>query len=254
MYNINSAELVDMGVFTRPAFEMLNKFYKVIVGASSAREGTIGTKLEFIDDAGTHVKRIIAQSENVAYYYIVTHPKRVAFYTYAMFNHLNITAKERSEITVAALLHDIEKTSWNNLLLYEKSYTDFTEEDKRRIYDHPTNSAALIRELTKDKKGKLPGASEEIFKIIEQHHENIDGTGYPHKLRNGQIALGAKIIRVADSYDAMTADRQYRKQPNMTPEEAIADLYANVSRYDPQMIKALEAVPVADRVGIAHIA
>ena len=96
---------------------------------------------------------------------------------------------------------------------------------------HSTYSSELL-------KGKF---IEDISQIVEQHHERLDGSGYPKGLKGNQIRIEARIIGVADSYDAMTTNRAYRSA--MTPKEAIEELKSLAGKtYDKNVVFALEQV------------
>jgi HD-GYP domain-containing protein (c-di-GMP phosphodiesterase class II) len=82
---------------------------------------------------------------------------------------------------------------------------------------------------------------ENLYEIIAQHHERIDGAGYPYGLKGDEIMLEAKIIALADSFDAMTSDRSYRKAMDM--EVAFKELKSlSGIHYDEKVVKALEEV------------
>ena len=91
---------------------------------------------------------------------------------------------------------------------------------------HVTKSGEILSDFV-----SLPGASE----IVRHHHERYDGNGYPDKLKGECIPLFSRIICIADSFDAMTSDRCYRKQ--LTKEEVIAELKKNSgTQFDPQLV------------------
>ena len=86
-----------------------------------------------------------------------------------------------------------------------------------------------------------------IAEIILQHHERLDGSGYPRGLRNDEICIEARILAAADSFDAMTSDRPYRDR--MSPGRALSEIKLLSGRaYDPVVVMALEAY-LADREG-----
>ncbi len=87
----------------------------------------------------------------------------------------------------------------------------------------------------------------DISTIIHQHHERLNGSGYPHGLKGEEITIGAKIIGVSDSYDAMTDDRSYRKA--YSPEYAMDELkrFSGVL-YEPAVVDALEQILIEDGV------
>jgi len=77
-----------------------------------------------------------------------------------------------------------------------------------------------------------------VVGLVKQHHEHYDGTGYPSGLRGEEIILGARIIHLADAYDAMTSARSYRKNP-LSKEEAIFEIKNNSgTQFDPKVVGA----------------
>jgi len=94
---------------------------------------------------------------------------------------------------------------------------------------HPQTAAKILEPLT-----FLGG----VVGIIKQHHENYDGSGYPQGLRGEDIHLGARIIRLADTYDAMRSARSYRNPP-FSKEETISEIKENSGKqFDPKVVEA----------------
>jgi len=107
---------------------------------------------------------------------------------------------ELRDLTFAAVLHDIGK-----LVIYEHVLTkpgDLDDEEWEILKSHPAIGASIIEKME-----FLSGA----VPLIRHHHERYDGGGYPEGLKGDEIPLGARIIAVADSFDAMTTDRPYRE-------------------------------------------
>jgi HD-GYP domain-containing protein (c-di-GMP phosphodiesterase class II) len=106
-----------------------------------------------------------------------------------------------------------------------------TEEEFEIIKQHPVDGAELV-------KGKFKDG---VHKIILQHHERIDGSGYPYGLAEDEIILEAKIIAITDSFDAMTSDRAYRKA--MTQEAAVQKIESLAGiYYDADIFAAFKEV------------
>ena len=129
-------------------------------------------------------------------------------------------------IRVGALLHDLGKIGISDLLLQKP--TGLTPEENDLIRQHP----AIGRRILENVQGL-----EAYLDIIELHHENLDGTGYPHGLKGEDTPLHARIVKVADAYDAMTSDRPYRRGKSHA--EAIAILKSVCgSEMDPAVVEA----------------
>lgn len=126
----------------------------------------------------------------------------------------------------ACKLHDIGKIGIRDSILLKPG--KLTEEEWQEIKKHPILGAQIIKPLT---------FLSEVAVLIQQDHERWDGKGYPHGLKGEEIALGARIISIADAYDAMTSGRPYQKAK--TKEEAIEEIKKNTgTQFDPQAAEA----------------
>ena len=125
----------------------------------------------------------------------------------------------------AGLLHDVGKIGIRDSILYKQS--KLTDEEWQEMKKHPDIGADIV--------SAIPGM-ERVSEIIRCHHENFDGGGYPNRLSGLQIPVEARIIRVIDSYLAMTDHRPYNKI--MTQEEAIGEIKCCAGKqYDPMVVK-----------------
>ena len=148
------------------------------------------------------------------------HSRRVQRYAIALFRNLPQTQKRISadEMIIAALFHDVGKCFVPDEVL--KKPGKLTPEEWRHIIKHPTNSARLLR----------PRFGEKVAEIAQNHHERLDGSGYPFGLRGDDISREAKIIAIADVFDAMTTARGYNQVKGF--EEAAAELVAAPDKFD----------------------
>lgn len=133
--------------------------------------------------------------------YTSGHSIRVAEGALAIANSLNLSGREQRRIETAALLHDIGKidSSFRDIL---KKSEKLTEEDWKLIRRHPDRGVELVQDIR--------SMDKEVLDYIRHHHERYDGTGYPDGLKGDKIPLGARIIMVSDSIDAMVTARPYR--------------------------------------------
>jgi len=133
-------------------------------------------------------------------------------------------------LRVAVLLHDIGKIGIGDTLLNKES--PLTDEEERIMREHPLKGAEIIRPI-KELKYIIP--------IIRHHHERWNGTGYPDGLSGNMIPIGARILNVADSFEAMRSDRPYKR--GLTIEEAEQEIikYSGI-QFDPQIVNALVKV------------
>lgn len=155
------------------------------------------------------------------------HSERVRGYADLIAEEMGLAASERDRLRWAALLHDLGKLSVPSSTL--NAHDALTEEDWATLRQHPLEGARLAAPL----RGWLgPWAT-----AIEQHHERYDGTGYPYGLSGDQLSLAARIVAVADSYDAMTSVRSY--SAGVTPAAARRELARKAgSDFDPAVVRA----------------
>jgi HD-GYP domain-containing protein (c-di-GMP phosphodiesterase class II) len=128
------------------------------------------------------------------------HSQRVTSYVSALLPALHIGVEESRLTIAAARLHDIGKLGLPEEILNKPTW--LTPDEWTVIRTHPQRGADYL---------SGSAATREIADLVLYHHERMDGTGYPHRLRGSAIPLGSRIIAVADSFDAMTHDRPYRK-------------------------------------------
>jgi diguanylate cyclase (GGDEF)-like protein/putative nucleotidyltransferase with HDIG domain len=160
-------------------------------------------------------------------HYTYGHSKKVSKYASEIAEALGYSKDKIATIHTAGLLHDIGKIGVSDAILGKRS--PLNEEEWEPIHAHPDMGASIIRnvECLKD---CLPG--------IQYHHERYDGTGYPTGLKGDNIPLDARILAVADSFDAMTSERPYRNQ-SRTKEEALEELIRNAgTQFDPNVVRA----------------
>jgi HD-GYP domain-containing protein (c-di-GMP phosphodiesterase class II) len=156
--------------------------------------------------------------------YTVGHSARVTQYAVAIAETMKLPAEQIEELRLAGLLHDLGKIGVPDSILNKPGR--LTEEEYSAIKMHPALSMRIIE--------PLPHLGN-IIPIIYHHHENYDGSGYVEGKVGDKIPLGARIISVADAFEAMTSDRPYRTA--LTREEAVAELRRNAgSQFDPEVV------------------
>ncbi len=128
------------------------------------------------------------------------HTERVCKYSLLLADKINLSENEKENIKKAALLHDLGKIGISDFVLHKKGKLSETEFEI--VKEHSTTSAKILESIDEFK---------EIIPYILYHHENFDGTGYPHGLAGDFIPLGAKIIAIADVFDALITGRDYKK-------------------------------------------
>jgi len=157
--------------------------------------------------------------------YTVGHSARVTQYAVAIAESMGLPAEEVEELRLAGLLHDLGKIGVPDSILNKAGR--LSDEEYSAIKMHPALSMRIIEPLPQ--LGSL-------IPIIYHHHERYDGNGYMDGKAGDKIPLGARIIAVADSFEAMTSDRPYRKA--LSREEATGELTRNSgTQFDPEVVK-----------------
>jgi putative nucleotidyltransferase with HDIG domain len=162
--------------------------------------------------------------------YTAGHSAAVAIYSRDIAERMGLTPEEQQLAHLCGLVHDIGKVGLPPGLLEKPGA--LTLEERRQMETHPGIGERILR--------KVEDYSE-IAKIVRHHHERVDGHGYPDGLRGDEIPLIARIIAVADAYDAMTSDRPYRDaMPSRVARLRLAQ--AVESQFDTTVVAAFEAI------------
>src|SRR2546430_4095095 len=159
--------------------------------------------------------------------YTSGHSRRVSEYALAIARELRLSANDMDGIRRAALLHDVGKIYEEFAPLLRKEGR-LSPEEIMTMRTHVIRSAQLVETAT-----RLRGT---VQAMIRYHHENFDGSGYPDGLAGEQIPVGARIIMIADTIDAITTDRPYRRARTLP--RAIEELQKYAGRqFDPVLVK-----------------
>jgi len=162
------------------------------------------------------------------------HSERVVTFSLRLGREYGLTAAEMKALEFGSLLHDIGKIGVPDAILRKPA--KLTEEEWERMREHPLHGQQILRGIK-----FLEGAA----RVVAQHHEKWDGSGYPLGLKAEDIDICARIFSVADAFDAITSDRVYRKG---RPYEAAAqelDEWAG-RQFDPKIVEAFHRVPQED--------
>jgi HD-GYP domain-containing protein (c-di-GMP phosphodiesterase class II) len=164
--------------------------------------------------------------------YTAGHSRRVATLARTLALNLGLTHEEADMIESAGLVHDIGKIAIDPAVLTKPG--KLTAEERREIERHPVLGAAFIGQFSSYQAG-IP--------LIRHHHEAWDGSGYPDGLSRENIPVGARILAVADTFDALTSDRPYRT--GMTVDQARRILADGANeQWDPDIITCLLQSPL----------
>ena len=156
------------------------------------------------------------------------HSGRVAKYSLIIGNELGLGAEELDKLRISALLHDVGKIGVDDHVL--KKPGKLTEEEFALMKQHPVKGANIMRPVAQLRE-MLPG--------IELHHERMDGGGYPYGLAGEQIPMMARIIAVADTFDAITTNRPYQSAMDL---EYAMDRIQQLSgeKFDVDVVRAIQ--------------
>jgi putative nucleotidyltransferase with HDIG domain len=171
--------------------------------------------------------RSFANAIDAKDHYTNRHSEHVAELAVAITREMGLSAPEILRVQQAAQIHDLGKIGIRDDIINKSEH--LTDQEMEEIKSHPLQGAHILEPI---------GFLHDIVEIIKQHHEHFDGAGYPYGLKGEEISLEARIIAVADAYDAMISDRSYRKA--LSKEEAIKELqkYSN-SQFDQNVVEAL---------------
>lgn len=173
-----------------------------------------------------------------------SHLYRVQDYTKALAMAVGVEEKEAAHMGLMSMLHDIGKLATPDEIL--KKPGKLTDEEWIIMREHPLAGVRIL--------GRNP-FYEVAREISAGHHENFDGSGYPHKLKGEQIPLAARIVKLADVFDALTTKRPY-KEP-WTMEDALENIELHSrGMFDPKLVtefKALFADGTLSRIRQAHL-
>jgi putative nucleotidyltransferase with HDIG domain len=165
------------------------------------------------------------------------HTRRVALLAARVGEELRLPPSARRHLAVGGLLHDIGKLSVPLEILNKPGA--LTNAEFAEIRRHPESGRRLLEELG--------GFHETVRRLVSDHHERLDATGYPRGLQRDDLTIETRILAACDVYDALVSDRVYRSA--WTPERALALLHAESGTgFDPKVVDALERVvtPRAD--------
>jgi putative nucleotidyltransferase with HDIG domain len=158
--------------------------------------------------------------------YTSGHSTRVSRFSLLIAEKLGLNTKDKHQLYLAAVLHDIGKIGLPDKLLLRPG--KLTSEEMERVREHPQLGVSMIKSL---------GEMHPIVPLILHHHEAFDGSGYPDGLAGEEIPLMSRIVAVADTYDAITSDRPYRKGRSQA--EAIKELKRVAgTKLDPKIVSA----------------
>lgn len=153
------------------------------------------------------------------------HSYRVSTYSTALAKEIGLLNEEIEGIRIAGLLHDIGKVAVDKSIINKAS--SLTKYEWSELYSHPVVGYEILSKIKFPWKG--------ISIMTRNHHERVDGMGYPDRLKKSNIPVGARIMALVDAFDAMTTDRPYRRKLTFT--EAMDQIKENLNKqFDPDIV------------------
>ncbi len=169
--------------------------------------------------------------------YTAGHSQRVSQISASIARSLNLDPAEQERVRVGALLHDIGKIGIPDAVLQKPGA--LTDAEFTSIKQHPTIGCRILEGVN----GFAP-----YLQSVELHHENWDGSGYPRGLRGEEVPLAARIIHVADAWDAMTTDRPYRNGFSHARAFAVIRINAG-TQFDPEIVEVFSRLLPPETTG-----
>ncbi|HUF04698.1 MAG TPA: HD domain-containing phosphohydrolase [Aridibacter sp.] len=198
------------------------------------RSAALDKALEDIENSYRVTLKALVQALETRDFETHGHSERVVTFSLRLGHELGLSHDALRDLELGALLHDIGKIGVPDAILRKPS--KLTEQEWEKMKLHPVHGYRILRNIP-----FLGGAARVVF----QHHERWDGTGYPSRLKGETIDIGARIFAVIDAFDAMISDRVYRR--GRPYEEAVKELDACAgSQFDPLIVEAFRNVPRED--------
>ena len=179
-----------------------------------------------LDQAYTEFVTSISSAVDARDLYTAGHSRRVSKDATAIAKFMNLSRREVEIVRIGALLHDVGKIGVPDEVLQESG--PLSREEYELVKQHPAIGKLIIENVE---------AFRDYVPVVELHHENHDGSGYPWRLAGEEIPVAARIVHVADTYDAMVTDRPYRQ--GLEHAAAIKILQTNASsQFNPEVVHA----------------
>jgi response regulator RpfG family c-di-GMP phosphodiesterase len=190
--------------------------------------------LEEIENSYRSTLKALVQALETRDFETHGHSERVVTFSLRLGYELGLEKGAMRDLELGALLHDIGKIGVPDAVLRKPAKLNEEEWEKMKL--HPLHGQKILRNIP-----FLEGAA----RIVAQHHEKWDGTGYPYSMRGEDIDVGARIFAVVDAFDAMVSDRVYRK--GRPYEDALEELERCAgTQFDPLIVEAFKVIPKED--------
>jgi putative nucleotidyltransferase with HDIG domain len=247
LFGVGIAFVLGIGLYlthqmTKPILRLVRTARMVALGDLTVRSGVItgdeiGVLATSFDEMTAKLQRqhlstirALTSAIDARDPYTMGHSVRVGQLAMMLGREIGMDEKRLARLEIGGYLHDIGKIGIRDAVLLKPG--KLTPEERTIIEDHPKIGLAILEAV------ELP---EEVVRFVHDHHERLDGSGYPRGLRDEEVSIQARIAAVADMYDAVTSERPYRNP--MLPGEAVDLLRSEQGRFlDPRVVVAMAAV------------
>ena len=213
-------------LFITPVAWLTYQAYAITAGRAQERQRHI----ESLADLYLGTIQSLALAIDAKDQYNHQHILRVQRYAVALAKHIGLTDNDVEAVNTGALLHDIGNLGVPDYILLKPGR--LTDEEFAKIKKHPEIGAAILESV------QFPWP---VLPVVRSHHEKWDGTGYPDGLKGEEIPLTARILAVADIYDALTSSRSYRHA--WTPESALEEIRRSAgTQFDPAVVETFAEI------------
>ena len=206
------------------ALVMQNRYYQATL------ERRVGEQAERIRELFLEGVQMLARALEAKDPCLRGHSIRVSHYSVETARRLGLGEPVIEQIRIGGELHDIGKIGTREAVLQKPG--SLTEDERHQICEHPALGERMLAPLARESPG--------VLRIVRSHHERLDGSGFPDGLQGEAIPLEARIVAVADAFDAMTSERPYRSP--RPPADALGELHqVSGSQLDPDAVAAFTA-------------
>jgi putative nucleotidyltransferase with HDIG domain len=200
----------------------------------SLRTNALENALKEIENSYRATLKALIQALETRDFETHGHSERVVTFSLRLGHEIGLDKDKLRDLELGALLHDIGKIGVPDAILRKPAKLDSEEWVKMKL--HPLHGQKILRDIP---------FLEEAAKVVSQHHEKWDGSGYPYALRGEEIDIGARIFAVVDAFDALISDRVYRK--GRPYKEAVEEILKHSgSQFDSMIVDAFMQIPEGD--------
>jgi putative nucleotidyltransferase with HDIG domain len=233
-------KLLEINNAVKKAFDqyelrcLKNNYQIHLEDLSSQRTTELDKAVEEVENSYRNTLKALVQALETRDSETYGHSERVVTFSLRLGHEVGLDKEGLKNLELGALLHDIGKIGVPDAILRKPSALNREEWDKMKL--HPIHGQNILRHIA---------FLEAAGRIVAQHHEKWDGSGYPFELRGQEIDLGARIFAVVDAFDAMTSDRVYRRGCSYAA--ALEELEGCAgTHFDPAIVEAFKRVPRED--------